>query len=308
MPAHAARGFVREMNPADTVARLRAVVRDCTLCPRGCHVDRTAGELGACRTGAQAKVASAGPHFGEEPVLVGRSSARLTTGGGSGTIFFTRCNLDCVFCQNWDISHSDTGREVTPGQIADLALELADGGCENINFVTPTHVAHAVAEAIIIARENGLTVPTVYNCGGYESLETLRLLEGLIDVYMPDFKYADADAAKKYSGVPDYPAVATAALAEMYRQVGALSEDRRGVAARGVLVRHLVMPDDIAKSRDVIDIVARAAPGCAINVMAQYRPAFRADQFPELRACVAPETAASLREHAASLGLVRVDH
>jgi putative pyruvate formate lyase activating enzyme len=281
------------------IARLREMIRSCTLCPRRCSVDRSAGQVGACGVGAEAVVASAGPHFGEEPVLVGE--------GGSGTIFFSGCNLDCVFCQNDDISHNVSGRKVTPAAIAAMAVRLAGTGCENVNFVTPTHVAHAVAQAIVVMRRLGCTVPVVYNCGGYESVEVLRLLEGLIEIFMPDFKWADADAGRKYSGVPDYPAVATAALAEMFRQVGPFKTDGRGVATRGVLVRHLVMPGDLARSRQVIDIVARSAPGCAINVMGQYHPAYRAGEFPELTAPVPQRTIDELRGYAASQGLVRVD-
>lgn len=277
------------------VRRLRERIAPCVLCPRRCQVDRTAGQVGACRIGAEPVVASAGPHFGEEPVLVGR--------GGSGTIFLSGCNLDCVFCQNADISHSTDGRAMSPTQIAAVALRLADIGCENINFVTPTHVNHALAEAIALARAGGLTVPVVYNCGGYESVETLRLLEGLIEIYMPDFKYADAAAGRKYSGVPDYPDVATAALEEMYRQVGPLQTDARHVATRGLLVRHLVMPNDLARSREVIETVARVAPGSALNVMGQYRPCFRADEYPELRARPAGEEIRRLQAHALSRGL-----
>ena len=279
------------------IQRLWEIIRDCTLCPRNCHVDRTAGKVGACRIGAQAVVASAGPHFGEEPVLVGR--------GGSGTIFFSGCNLACVFCQNWDISHTTDGEPCAPEQIARMALALERGGCENVNFVTPTHVAYAVAEAVWRARAAGLTVPIVYNCGGYESVETLRELEGLVDIYMPDFKYADAAAGRRYSGVGDYPQVAEAALAEMYRQVGPLQLDARRVAGRGVLVRHLVMPGDLARSREVIDIVARVAPACAINVMGQYRPAGEAHRFPELMARPDAEEVSELRRYAVSLGLMR---
>jgi len=171
---------------------------------------------------------------------------------------------------------------MTPEQIAELAAELAARGCVNINFVSPTHVAHVVAAAIVIARAGGLDVPIVYNCGGYESLETLELLDGLIDIYMPDFKYASSEAGRKYSGVDDYPSVATAALVEMYRQVGPLATDASGVATGGVLVRHLAMPGDICLSRQVIDTVAEIAPGCTINVMGQYRPAYRAEEYPEL--------------------------
>ena len=302
----------------DNLVRLREIIRDCVLCPRCCRVDRSQGRLGACRIGARAVVASAGPHFGEEPVLVGD--------GGSGTIFFSGCNLDCVFCQNADISHTTDGTEATPAQIAALALGLQRRGCVNVNFVTPTHVSHAVGEAIVLARRDGLTVPIVHNCGGYESVQTLKLLDGLIEVYMPDFKYADAAAGKKYSGVPEYPAVATAALAEMYRQVGPLVLGSAGslparaspvigstgvspvnVARRGVLVRHLVMPGDLARSKEVIDIVARVAPGCSINVMGQYRPCFRAGEFPELMSPPTIGEVRNLRQHATERGLTRAD-
>ena len=285
------------VNLPDNVFRLREMISPCRLCPRRCNVDRQAGQVGACRIGAEPVVASGGPHFGEEPVLVGR--------GGSGTIFLSGCNLDCVFCQNHDISHTADGRRMPPRQIAAMALRLAAGGCENVNFVTPTHVSGALAEAIVLARAAGLTVPIVYNCGGYESVETLRLLEGLVEVYMPDFKYADADAGRKYSGVPDYPEVASAALAEMHRQVGPLQTDDRGVATRGVLVRHLVLPGDLARSREVVETVARLAPRCALNVMAQYRPCFRAAEFPELQGRPSSEEVRTLRQHAAELGLSR---
>ena len=279
----------------ENVARLREMIRDCALCPRRCGVDRTAGKLGSCGVGPDAVVASAGPHFGEEPVLVGA--------GGSGTIFFSGCNLGCIFCQNYDISHSVNGHLCPPAEIAALAVGLEARGCENINFVTPTHVAHAVAEAVVVARSQGLTAPIVYNCGGYESLEALQLLEGLIEIYMPDFKYASADAGRKYSSVDDYPAAAERALAEMFRQVGPLELDDRGVATGGVLVRHLVMPGDTAKSREVIDIVARTAPGCTINVMAQYRPCYRAHEFAELTARPSAAEVESLRRRAADAGL-----
>ena len=283
----------------ENIVKLKETLRDCTLCPRNCHVDRTAGKVGACRIGATAVVASAGPHFGEEPVLVGR--------GGSGTIFFSGCNLACVFCQNWDISHTTDGEPREADEIAKIALGLQRRGCENINFVTPTHVAHAVAEAVWLARAAGLTVPIVYNCGGYESVQTLAALEGLVDIYMPDFKYANGVGGRTYSGVDDYPQVAQAALAEMYRQVGPLLLGDNRVATRGVMVRHLVMPANLASSRDVVEIVARIAPACAINVMGQYHPAGEAHQFPELMASVSAEGIAALRRHAVSLGLMRVD-
>jgi putative pyruvate formate lyase activating enzyme len=262
-------------------------------------VDRTAGEIGSCKLAGEAVVASWGPHFGEEPVLVGR--------GGSGTIFLSGCNLHCVFCQNSDISQSLSGKEVTLAQIAAFALDLAANGCENVNFVSPSHVAHAVAEAICIARGEGLTVPIVYNTGGYDSLETLRLLDGLIEIYMPDFKWADEPHGKKYSDVPDYPKVAAAVLEEMYRQVGPVETDSRGIATRGVLVRHLVMPNDLAGSTRVIDTVARIAPGTMINVMGQYRPAHLAGGYAELMSLPSREEIHSLRTYAASRGLVLSD-
>lgn len=280
---------------ANNIARLQEMLTNCRLCPRACGVDRTVGELGACQTGATARVSSAMAHFGEEPVLVGA--------GGSGTIFFSRCNLNCVFCQNHDISQDDTGQPCSPREIAATAQQLIATGCENVNFVTPTHVSHAVAEAITIMRADGVKAPTVYNCGGYESVKVLQLLEGLIDMYMPDFKYADPHAGRKYSGVEDYPTIATAALTEMYRQVGPLQLNNRGVATTGVLVRHLVMPHDLARSREVIDLVARAAPGCTINVMAQYRPAYRSAEFPELNDHPSPTAIRQLQQYAQTQGL-----
>jgi putative pyruvate formate lyase activating enzyme len=282
-----------EMPP--NVLRLGREIRRCGLCPRRCGVNRQAGQIGACRIGSQAVVASAGPHFGEEPCLVGN--------GGSGTIFFTGCNLACVFCQNADISQGAEGLPRTPMQIAEIALGLQGRGCRNINFVTPTHVAHAVAEAVVLARASGLTIPTVYNCGGYESVGTLACLEGLIDIYMPDFKWADEPAGRKYSGVADYPAVATAGLAEMHRQVGPLRLDARGEAIAGLLVRHLVMPGDLAHSGEAIDVIASTAPGCTVNIMSQYHPAFHAGMLPEL--AERPQSACidRLRRQARSRGL-----
>jgi len=284
---------------ADNVRALDEMVRDCTLCPRHCHVARTAGQVGSCGVGAKAVFASAGPHFGEEPVLVGK--------GGSGTIFFAGCNLHCVFCQNYDISQLVAGAGMSARQLASHMINLQQQGCENINFVSPTHVAHMVAHAVSLACTHGLTVSTVYNSGGYDAVRTLRLLDGLIDVYMPDFKYADAAAGRKYSDADHYPRVAKAALAEMYRQVGPLQVGSDGVATRGVMVRHLVLPGDLARSDRVIETVAHIAPGCAINVMGQYRPAYRAAEYPELTSAVPRAEIAHLRRLAEDLGLQRVD-
>jgi len=276
------------------------MLSSCQVCPRRCGVDRLAGETGFCRTAGRARIASAGAHFGEEPVLVGP--------GGSGTIFFEGCNLDCVFCQNFDISHGHGGVEVSHEELANLMLALADRGCGNINLVTPTHVAPQILAAIALARDGGLVLPIVYNCGGYESLDMLARLAGHIDIYMPDFKYASDAAGQKYSGVPEYPRVAREALVEMYRQVGPIQIDARGLARRGVMVRHLVLPMDLGGSEAVIDTVAEAAPAAGMNVMGQYRPCYRADEFPELLMLPKPKEIRRLREHAGSLGLVRLDH
>ncbi|MCP4711466.1 MAG: radical SAM protein [Planctomycetes bacterium] len=277
------------------VMQLRTMLTSCCLCPRKCGVDRTKGELGACGIGDVAKVSSAQPHFGEESILVGS--------GGSGAIFFSGCNLECVFCQNYDISQSDQGQNTNSDDIAELAGRLNQLGCENINFVTPTHMTHTIAEAIVLMRHQGINLPTVYNCGGYESVEVLQLLEGLIDIYMPDFKYANADMGLNYSGVKDYPDIATKALTEMHRQVGSIQLDQNLVAQKGVLIRHLVMPSFEPNSKNVLDIVANTAPGSTINVMGQYRPSYRANEFPKLTTCPATGTIQNLRQYAAQQGL-----
>jgi putative pyruvate formate lyase activating enzyme len=227
-------------------------------------VDRPRGELGYCGIGAQAVISSVGPHFGEEPPLVGR--------GGSGTIFLAGCNLLCIFCQNHDISHGRRGTPQTPARIAKTMLTLERLGCHNVNFVTPTHVTPQLLEAILIARGDGLRVPIVWNCGGYESLGSLRLLEGHIEIYMPDAKFADVETARRLADAPDYPDVMKAAIKEMHRQVGDLViED--GLARRGLLVRHLVMPAGGAETRAIIDFLAdEVSPDAFVNVMGQYHP------------------------------------
>ncbi len=276
--------------------RLHAAMATCEICPRRCGVNRLGGEKGFCGTGERAISASAGAHFGEEDVLVGRR--------GSGTIFFAGCNLGCIFCQNADISHGREGREVSPREIAAAMLELQQRGCHNVNFVTPTHVTPQVMGAILIAREAGLRVPIVYNCGGYEALDTLRALEGFVDVYMPDAKYADGEAARQLSDAPDYPDVMFAALREMHRQVGDLATDADGVATRGLLVRHLVLPNAMAGSRTILDfLAAELSPNTYVNVMAQYRPCYRAHECPEITRPPTRAEFADAYNHAAGLGL-----
>ncbi|HPE63281.1 MAG TPA: radical SAM protein [Methanothrix sp.] len=265
----------------------------CDLCPRACGVDRLVGELGYCRSGRLARVSSFTPHFGEEPPLVGAH--------GSGTIFMTGCNLSCVFCQNYEISQLCEGREVRPAKLAEMMISLQeDAGCHNINFVTPTHFVPQILEALVEAAEMGLSVPLVYNSGGYDSVETLRLLEGIFDIYMPDAKYGSDAAAKKYSDAPDYTRVMKAAILEMHRQVGPLEIDDGGVAVRGLLVRHLVLPEGLAGTAEVVRfLVEEVSPETYLNVMAQYRPCYKARNYPELSRPI------TLREYAEAVGLAR---
>ena len=260
----------------------RQRLRDCDLCARYCRVDRLATLDGVvCRTGAKAVVCSFGPHHGEEDPLRGT--------GGSGTIFFSWCNLRCLFCQNWEISWRGDGAEVEAEQLAAMMLSLQDQGCHNINFVSPSHVVAQILEALVIAAGAGLRLPLVYNTGGYDSPEALALLDGVIDIYMPDAKYEGSRLARKYSKVRDYVAVNRAALREMHRQVGDLTLDNHGVAQRGLLVRHLVLPNNQAETPEVLRFLAdEISPDTYVNVMAQYRPCHRAGEFPELSRRLSP--------------------
>ncbi len=246
----------------------------CRVCPRECLAQRLQGETGVCGVADRAMVSSYGPHFGEERPLVGS--------GGSGTIFLAHCNLCCVFCQNFEISQQDEGRIVSAKELAGMMLDLQRMGCHNINFVTPTHQVPQILRALPTAIDGGLQVPLVYNCGGYESLETLRLLDGVFDIYMPDFKYADADVAKRFSNAENYPEVAKAAFREMHRQVGDLTLDRRGIARRGLLVRHLVLPSNLAGTGEVVRFLAELSEDTYVNIMDQYRPCYRAHEYPPL--------------------------
>ncbi len=247
------------------VAQAVAELEDCRACPRDCGVDRLAGDTGICHTGRHAWVASAFPHFGEEDCLRGWN--------GSGTIFFSYCNLKCVFCQNWDISQQQAGVECTADEIARLALRLQDAGCHNINFVTPEHVVPQVVEAIAVAVPAGLRLPIVYNTSAYDAVASLRLMEGLVDVYMPDFKFWEPATARRLGRAADYPQVARAAIAEMHRQVGDLELGRDGLARRGLLVRHLVMPGLVGEAAAIFRWLAEElSPDTYVNVMGQYRP------------------------------------
>lgn len=286
---------------ASRAAQARRALRRCTLCPRQCGVDRTAGETGTCRTGPRAKVASYHAHFGEETPLVGRN--------GSGTIFFSHCNLLCNFCQNFSISHLGEGRPVDDGQLAEIMLGLQREGCHNINLVTPSHVVPQIIAAVGIAAERGLDLPLVYNCGGYDRVTTLQLLEGIVDIYMPDFKFWHAQTAKDTCDAPDYPEVAKRALREMHRQVGDLQVDpSSGLAFRGVLVRHLVLPGDLAGTAHIMRFLAdQLSRDTYVNVMSQYRPCGRAGEMPALAASLAPVEYAQAVHAARAAGLTRLD-
>jgi putative pyruvate formate lyase activating enzyme len=279
---------------------LRDWLSGCRVCPNFCGADRLAGEKGRCRTAAQLVVSSADLHFGEESVLVGR--------GGSGTIFFTACNLRCLFCQNYDISQLDRGRPVSGGELVRLALALQARGAENINLVTPTHQAPLIFESLREARRRGLRLPIVYNCGGYENPEFLRELDGLVDIYMPDFKYGSDEAGERLSGVREYARWCRESLKEMQRQVGELALDARGVAVSGLLVRHLVLPHGLACSREVIDFLAgEISRDTFLNIMDQYHPAWRAGELRELDRRVYRQEVQEVRDYALAQGMRRLD-
>ena len=276
------------------------LMRSCTLCPRECNVDRLSGEMGFCRTGRRARVASLHAHFGEEAPLVGR--------GGSGTIFFSSCNLLCTFCQNFDISHLMEGDEVEPENLAAMMLSLQRRGCHNINFVTPSHVVPQILEGLIPAIENGLNIPLVYNTGGYDKVDTLRILDGIFDIYMPDFKFWDEVWADRFCRAPDYRKQAVAAIREMYRQVGDLKINKSGIAVQGLIVRHLVMPNDVPNTREIMTFLAeKISKDTYVNVMDQYHPCGKAVSDMSInRRITGNEFAAAVR-WARDAGLHRLD-
>jgi len=272
-------------------------LKNCTLCPRNCRVNRINGELGFCKTARFSVVSSCFHHFGEEPELVGR--------GGSGTIFFSYCNLGCIYCQNFSISHQGEGNQITPQELANMMLLLQKGGAENINFVTPTHVIAQIIEGLCIAVENGLNLPLVYNCGGYESLDLLKIVEGVFDIYMPDIKYSDNQVALKFSTAADYWDVVQSATLEMHRQVGDLVVEG-GVAKRGLLIRHLVLPNKLCRSFKIFDFIKDGiSPHTYINIMEQYRPCYRAYEFKELSRRPTLDEYLEVEEYAKKIGLYR---
>jgi putative pyruvate formate lyase activating enzyme len=254
---------------------LKEFLKECRLCPRECRVNRLNGEVGVCQAGSDLMVSSAFPHFGEEPPLVGYH--------GSGTIFLTHCNLRCLFCQNYDISHLGSGERIISSDMARVMVRLQETGCHNLNFVTPSHYVPQIVASLPDAIEKGLRLPIVYNCSGYESIEVIRLLEGIVDIYMPDVKYMEEKYSKRFSNAPDYPEVIKKVLKEMYRQVGDLTTNSKGIAERGLLIRHLVMPNGVASSEAVLEFIAEEISiHSYVNIMDQYRPEYQAHEYPEI--------------------------
>ncbi len=273
-----------------------AILKNCTLCPRKCSVDRTRGETGICSTGEDAVIASFAPHFGEEPPLVGTN--------GSGTIFFSHCNLNCCFCQNFEISCKGEGLAASTGQVASIMLELKKKGCHNINLVTPSHVVPQILLALDIAAGHGLDLPLVYNTSGYDSVKTLELLDGIVDIYMPDIKFFNSKIAASACRAPDYPMVVKQAVKQMHHQVGDLHINDKGIAVRGLLVRHLVLPESLAGTDSVMKFISQEISSHThVNVMSQYRPMGEATKIKQLSRQVTPDEYKEALKIARSYGL-----
>ena len=296
-------GYIKLAKSGELRSRVKEAysrLQACRICAQTCKANRLGGELGKCRTGKTAMVSSYGPHLGEEAPLRGTH--------GSGTIFFTRCNLNCQYCQNSDISQTDRGSDLEPEEIAAIMLELQNLECHNINFVSPSHVVPQILAAVLIAGNSGLRIPLVYNTGGYDSIETLELLENVIDIYMPDMKYASSQIGLRYSKASDYPKVNQAAVQEMHRQVGDLQVDHRGIAFRGLLVRHLVLPNQLAGTEQIVNFIAqKISLNTYLNLMDQYRPAFKAAHYQKLSRPVYREEFEEAVELARIAGLNRLD-
>jgi putative pyruvate formate lyase activating enzyme len=280
--------------------KLISSISACKLCPRACGVNRIKGETGVCKTGLHAKVASYNPHFGEEAPLVGYY--------GSGTIFFSNCNLLCNFCQNWDISHEGHGYEVDDEELAAMMIHLQRLGCHNINFVTPSHVVFQIISALEIAIEKGLSIPLVYNTSAYDSVETIKLLDGVFDIYMPDFKFWDKKVAEITCHARDYPEVARSAILEMHRQVGDLLFDSKGIAKKGLLIRHLVLPQQLSNTKEIMRFISdKISRNTYVNIMPQYRPCGRADEVEELARSLSQEEFDEALAVTREMGIYRVD-
>ncbi len=286
----------------DRIDEAYAALEDCQLCPHRCGVNRRRGEKGFCNAGGEAVVYSHSAHYGEERPLVGV--------GGSGTIFFSHCNLRCVFCQNWPIAHEGRGSTVSDEQLADMMLSLQRRGCHNINLVTPTHMMPNILGAVRIALQKGLELPLCYNTGGYERVEMVRLLDGIVDIYLPDLKFMDGEQSAKYAlrGVPDYPQQARESIAEMHRQVGVLQTADNGVALRGLMLRHLVMPNRVAGTKEFVQWVAEnLSHDTYVNIMSQYRVAFQAFDYDPIARAITNEEYVEAMEWAMEAGLTNLD-
>ncbi len=279
----------------DRVEKAYDILKECTVCPHSCRVNRVKGEKGFCKTGERVRIASFFPHRGEEFPIRGYR--------GSGTIFISYCNMRCVYCQNYDISQEGEGEEYFPEEIAAIMLYLQEEGCHNINWVTPSHVVPQLLKALYVAVGKGLKIPIVYNTSSYDSIETLKLLDGVVDIYLPDIKYLSNSYGRKYSKVKNYPEITKKAIKEMFRQVGNLKIDENGIAYKGVLIRHLVLPENLSTSKEVIDFISSICPDAHINIMSQYRPYYKAYMFKELNKPIDMQEYYSLINYAKTKGL-----
>ncbi len=296
LPLYLEKLTITELN--QRVETFKVMMEECRICPNECAVNRLSGETGNCNSISELFISNFGPHFGEEPELVGIY--------GSGTIFFANCNLSCVFCQNYEISQLGFGYKISIEDLANVMLSLQQRGCHNINLVTPTHFIPQIVESLSIAVTKGLEIPLVYNCGGYESENTIKLLEDIIDIYMPDIKYSDNETAQRFSGIKNYWNVVKSVIKEMYRQVGDLHVNRKGIAKRGLLVRHLVLPHNLAGSENVIDFIAdEISRDTYLNIMNQYHPAFNAAKYKELNRRITDDEYEKIIKYAIGRGLHR---
>ncbi len=293
--------YLAKLNTNDLIDRsekLHALMKECRLCPNECEAERAKGETGLCHSTDEVMISSYNAHFGEESPISGFM--------GSGTIFFTNCNLSCVYCQNFDISQLQQGNEISIEQLSAIMLKLQNSGCHNINLVSPTHFVPQIVDALIIAIEKGLQIPIVYNCGGYESVETLKLLDCIIDIYMPDVKYSESKLGEKYSGVINYWETVKEALKEMHRQVGNLKLSKRGIAESGLLIRHLVLPNKLSGTEKVLSFISEEiSVNTYVNIMDQYHPAYKSNEYNELSRFITKKEYGEAVDFAKKLGLTR---